>query len=38
MYIQTSNISHTLIGNNIVDYSGEVGAAPVGTAPTTFSF
>ena len=34
-YCQTSNISHTLVGNNIVDHSDVVGALPVGTAPTT---
>ena len=33
-----SNISHTLVGNKIVDHSDVVGAAPVGTAPTTSSF
>ena len=32
MYCQISNISHTLIGNTIVDHSN------VGTAPTTSSF
>ena len=35
---QTSNISCTLVGNKIVDYSDVVGALPVGTAPTTSSF
>ena len=34
---QTSNISHTLVGNVIVDNSDVVGASPVGSAPTTFS-
>ena len=38
MYPQTSNISHTLVGNKIVDHSDVVGALPVGTAPTTSSF
>ena len=36
-YRQTSNISHTLAGNKIVDHSDVVGASPVGAAPTTFS-
>ena len=35
VYCQTSNISHILlVGNRIVDHSDEVGASPVGTAPT----
>ena len=34
-YHQTSNISHTLVGNKIVDHSDVVGALPVGAAPTT---
>ena len=33
-----SNISHTLVGNKIVDHSNVVGALPVGAAPTTSSF
>ena len=37
-YRKTSNISHTLVGNKIVDNSDVVGASPVGTAPTTSSF
>ena len=37
-YWQTSNISCTLIGNEIFDHSDEVGASPVGAAPTTSSF
>ena len=37
-YRQVSNISHTLIINKIVDHSDEVGASPVGAAPTTSSF
>ena len=37
-YRKTSNISHTLIGNKIVDNSDVVGASPVGAAPTTSSF
>ena len=37
-YCQTSNISHTLVGNKIVDHSDVVGASPVGAAPTTSSF
>ena len=32
------NISHTLVGNKIVDHSDVVGASPVGAAPTTSSF
>ena len=34
-YCQTSNISHTLVGNKIVDHSDVVGASPVSAAPTT---
>ena len=37
-YRKTSNISHTLVGNKIVDDSDVVGASPVGAAPTTSSF
>ena len=37
-YHKTSNISRTLVGNKIVDNSDVVGAAPVGTTPTTSSF
>ena len=37
-YRQTSNISHTLVGNKIVDHSDVVGAWPVAAAPTTYSF
>ena len=37
-YCQTYNISHTLVGNKIVDLSDVVGASPVGAAPTTSSF
>ena len=36
-YRQVSNISHTLVGNNIFDHSDVVGASPVGAAPTTSS-
>ena len=36
-YRQTPNISRTLC-NKIFDHSDVVGAAPVGTAPTTSSF
>ena len=36
-YRQVSNISRTLIGNEIVDDSDVVGASPVGAAPTTSS-
>ena len=38
MYCQTSIISYTLVGNNIVDHSDVVGASPVGAAPATSSF
>ena len=37
-YRQVSNIRRTLVGNEIVDHSGVVGASPVGAAPTTSSF
>ena len=37
-YHKTSNISRTLVGNEIVDNSDVVGASPVGAAPTTSSF
>ena len=37
-YRQVSNISHTLVGNKIVDHSDVVGASPVDAAPTTSSF
>ena len=37
-YHQMSNISHTFVGNKIVDHSDVVGASPVGAAPTTSSF
>ena len=37
-YHRTSNISHALVGNKIVDHSDVVGASPVGAAPTTSSF
>ena len=38
IYRQTSNITPTLVGNEIVDHSDVVGASPVGAAPTTSSF
>ena len=38
IYCQTSDISHTLVGNKIVGHSDVVGASPVGAAPTTSSF
>ena len=38
IYHQTSNISHILIGNKIVDHSDVAEASPVGAAPTTSSF
>ena len=34
IYRKVSNISHTLVGNKIVDHSDVVGASPVGAAPT----
>ena len=37
-YLQISNISHTLVGNKIVDHADVVGASPVGATPTTSSF
>ena len=37
-YFQTSNVSHTLVHNKIVDDSDVVGASPVGAAPATSSF
>ena len=36
-YRQTSKISRTLVGNELVDHSDVVGASPVGAAPTTSS-
>ena len=38
IYSQISNISRTLVSNEIIDYSDAVGASPVSTAPTTSSF
>ena len=37
-YHKTSDVSHTLVGYEIVDYTNVVGAYPVETAPTTSSF
>ena len=37
-YLKTSNISRTLVSNEIVDDSDVVGAPPVGAAPATSSF
>ena len=37
-YNQTSNISHTLVGSQIVDHWDVFWASPVGAAPTTSSF
>ena len=37
-YSQPFNISRTLVDNKLVDHSDVVGASPVGTAPTTYSF
>ena len=36
-YCKTSNISCTLVDNEIVDHSYVAGASPVGAAPTTSS-
>ena len=38
MYRKVSNISRTLVGNNIVDHSDVVGASSAGAAPYTSSF
>ena len=37
-YRKTSNISHTSVGDEIVDNSDVIGASPVGAAPATSSF
>ena len=37
IYRQTSNISRTFVGDNIVDHSNVVGASPIGAALTTSS-
>ena len=37
-YLQNSIISHTLVGNEIIDHSDVVGASPVSAALTTSSF
>ena len=37
-YRKTSNISHTSVGNKIIDNSAVVGASSVGIAPTTSEF
>ena len=37
-YRQTSNISRTLVGDQVVDHSDVFGASPVGAAPTTSLF
>ena len=37
-YRQTSNLSRTSVGSNIVDHSDVVGASPIGAASTTSSF
>ena len=34
-YRQASNISHSSVGNTIIDHADVVGASPVGAAPTT---
>ena len=36
-YRQTSNISHSLIANKLVDHSDVDGTPPVGAAPTTLN-
>ena len=36
-YRQISNISRTFVENKIIDHSDEVGASPVGAAPTASS-
>ena len=38
IYHPTSNKSHTLSGNKIVDHPDVAGAPPVGAVPTTSSF
>ena len=38
VYPQTSNISHTLVGNKMVDLSDVVGVPPVGTTPIASPF
>ena len=38
IYRQISHIRRTLVGNKIVDHSDVAGTAPVGAAPTTYSF
>ena len=38
IYRKVSSIKRTLVGNKIVDHSDEVGASPVGAAPTTSTF
>ena len=37
-YFQTSDLSHTLVGNKIVDHSDVVGASPVDAASTISLF
>ena len=37
-YRQVSNISHTVVGNKIVDHLDVIGASPDCAAPTTSSF
>ena len=37
-YRKISNITRTLIGNQMVDHSDVVGTAPLGNVPTTPSF
>ena len=37
IYIKTSNISHTLVGNNIVDHTDAVGAAAASTTTSSLS-
>ena len=37
-YCQTCSISHSLVGNKLVDHWDVFGALPVSAAPTTYSF
>ena len=38
MYRQISNMSCTLVGNNIFDHSDVIGTSPVGAATASTSF
>ena len=37
-YRQTSEISHTLVANKVIDHLDVVGASAAGAAPNIFSF